>query len=104
MLKSLILATVVGTVVPGFASVAYACGGCATAASGSGDTCGMAGMDMSAAPATSAPAVAARTNRTYRSYSYEPSYGSVRSSRPMMRGSNSGVRGAASKAAGRYGR
>jgi hypothetical protein len=63
-------------------------------------------MDMSAAPAASAPAVASRTNRTYRSYSYEPSMGTgtVRSSRPMMRGSNSGVRGATSKAQGRYGR
>ena len=111
MLKRITLALVLGSFIPGFVSAAYACGGNGCG-SGGNATCSMdMGGDASgtmdiAAPTTAAaksPAVANRpTRRSYRSYSYQPSYSGVRMG--GSRGSSSGVRGAGSKSLGNYGR
>ncbi len=95
MFTKLILAAAVSSIVPGFATAGHGCDCAATAPSA---------PVAAAVPAPRAPAVASGTNRSYRTYSYQPNYGGMRSSRPMMRGFSGGVRDAGSKIEGRYGR
>jgi hypothetical protein len=107
MFKNLVTALVVGAIVFGVASAAHACGKVSSRRAAGSHPCGTASTQVSSAPAATAdapaPAVAGRTSRSYRTYSYAPSSGGTRSSRSMMRGGASGVRDAASKNLGRYG-
>lgn len=103
MLKQLMLTIVVGLLAVGVASAVYA-GGCGCGHSGGATADGTVSQGATTGAVQSAPAIAGRTGRTYRVYSYQPSYSGRGSSRSMSRGSSGGFRDAASKSTGRYGR